>query len=71
MESTYSFGSWGPTSEEILKNRFPLHHSCRNGDIETLSTLLLKAQHSILEEDNFYGWTAAHWAAYFGKVFII
>ena len=70
MENSYSLGTFtlSPTSEHILKSRFPLHHSCRNGDIEKLSTILAQAQHSVLEEDNFYGWTPAHWAAYFGKV---
>ena len=68
MESLYSFGSWGPTSEEILKSRYPLHHTCRDGDIEKLSTLLVDAQMSVFEEDSFYGWTPAHWASYFGKV---
>ena len=67
MES-YSFGHWGPTSEEILKSQFPLHRACRDGDVEELSRLLIVAQNGIYEEDSFYGWTPAHWAAYFGKV---
>ena len=69
MES-YSFGHWGPTSEEILKSQFPLHRACRDGDVEELSRLLIVAQNGIYEEDSFYGWTPAHWAAYFGKVLL-
>ena len=61
-------GYWGATSEEILRNKFPLHKACRDGDVETLSMLLVEAQHGIYTEDTFYGWTPAHWAAYFGKV---
>ena len=62
------FGYWGSTSEEILQKNFPLHRACRDGDTEALSLLLIEAQHGIYIEDSFYGWTPAHWAAYFGKV---
>ena len=63
-------GFWGETSEEILRNNFPLHRACRDGDCESLSLLLVEAQHGIYTEDSFYGWTPAHWSAYFGKVYI-
>lgn len=59
---------WGPTSEEILLSKFPLHRACRDGDTEALSMLLVEAQHGIYVEDSFYAWTPAHWSAYFGKV---
>ncbi len=68
MSESYSFGYWGKTSEEILRSQFPLHRACRDGDIEEFSRLLTEAQNGIYEEDSFYGWTPAHWAAYFGKV---
>ncbi len=68
MAESYKFGYWGVTTEEILKSNFPLHRACRDGDVETLSLLLVEAQHGIYVEDSFYGWTPAHWAAYFGKV---
>lgn len=68
MANTSEFGFWGNTSEELLKSQFPLHHACRDGDAETLSALLRAGQHSLYEEDGFYGWTPAHWAAYFGTV---
>ena len=71
MEESYTFGNWGPTSEEILRSQFPLHRACRDGDTEGLSLLLRQAQHGIYEEDSFYGWTPAHWAAYFGKVGVV
>lgn len=59
---------WSKASEDILKCRYPLHKACREGDIEALSLLIVPGQHNILLEDEFYGWTPAHWAAYFGKV---
>ncbi|ELU04948.1 hypothetical protein CAPTEDRAFT_218756 [Capitella teleta] len=68
MAQTNGFGYWGDTSEEILRSRFPLHRACRDGDVDALSALLLEAQHEIYSEDIFYGWTPAHWAAYFGKL---
>ena len=68
MAESNNFGYWGVTSEEILKCQFPLHRACRDGDVERLSLLLIEAQHGIYVEDSFYGWTPAHWAAYFGKV---
>lgn len=68
MAESYSFGFWGSTSEEMLRSQFPLHRACRDGDFEELSRLLVEAQNGIYEEDSFYGWTPAHWAAYFGKV---
>lgn len=55
--------------EDIFKLKFPLHNVCRDGDSDALSLLLVhKGQHSIYEEDCFYGWTPAHWAAYNGNV---
>lgn len=63
-----TFGQWTRRSEEVLASRFPLHRMCRDGDIENLSLLLVSSQYSVLQEDEFYGWTPAHWAAYFGKV---
>lgn len=68
MAESYKFGHWGSTTEEILETHYPLHRACRDGDVEKLSLLLVEAQHGIYEEDSFYGWTPAHWAAYFGKV---
>ena len=61
---------WSKASEDILQTRYPLHKACREGDIENLALLLVSSaqQHSALVEDEFYGWTPAHWAAYFGKV---
>ena len=68
MAESFALGNWGVTSEDILKNQFPMHRACRDGDVETLAILLSEGQHSVYEEDSFYGWTPAHWAAYFGKV---
>lgn len=71
MGESYKFGYWGKTSEEILKNQFPLHRCCRDGDVDGLGALLHQANDGIYVEDSFYGWTPAHWAAYFGKVICI
>ena len=68
MGESYKFGYWGKTSEELLKNQYPLHRCCRDGDVEALSVLLHEGNHGIYVEDSFYGWTPAHWASYFGKV---
>ena len=65
---TGDFGHWNKTSEDVLKNKYPLHRASRDGDMETLSLLLVSGQQNPLLEDEFYGWTPAHWAAYFGKV---
>ncbi|ESO93905.1 hypothetical protein LOTGIDRAFT_74847, partial [Lottia gigantea] len=56
------------TNEKCLEKQYPLHKACRDGDQETLSSLLLLNQHDLYEEDGFYGWTPAHWAGYFGKL---
>ena len=71
MAESYRFGYWGATSEEILKNHFPVHRACRDGDLEALALLLVEHQQAVYTEDSFYGWTPAHWAAYFGKVCIL
>lgn len=71
MSETASFGSWGRTSEEILKTQYPIHRACRDGDVEKLMSLLSDSDtgdDNAELEDCFYGWTAAHWAAYFGKL---
>ncbi|XP_064636056.1 ankyrin repeat domain-containing protein 65-like isoform X2 [Lineus longissimus] len=68
MEEVSSFNHWGKSSEEILKEHFPLHRCCRDGDVEQLSLLIKESPHNIFTEDSFYGWTPAHWAAYFGKL---
>jgi len=68
MDDSYKLGCWGSANEEIMKSQYPLHRACRDGEVETLSLLLMEAQHGVYVEDSFYGWTPAHWAAYFGKV---
>ncbi|XP_070553243.1 ankyrin repeat domain-containing protein 10-like isoform X1 [Ptychodera flava] len=69
MESSYSFGYWGSESEAILRRSYPVHRACRDGDTQTLALLIANGQHSgMYVEDQFYGWTPAHWAAYFGKL---
>lgn len=71
---------WTTAKEDILRNDYPLHYACREGDVDCLRRLLdeytttasmnLALSNSImLKEDCFYGWTPAHWAAYFGKVY--
>lgn len=62
------FGQWTRASEDVLRSRYPIHRCCRDGDIENLSLLIVTGQQSLLVEDEFYGWTPAHWAAYFGQV---
>ncbi|XP_029643659.1 ankyrin repeat, PH and SEC7 domain containing protein secG isoform X1 [Octopus sinensis] len=72
---------WTSEKEDILRNDYPLHYACREGDVDRLRRLLdeytatmtapinLALSNSImLKEDCFYGWTPAHWAAYFGKL---
>lgn len=64
----HEFGQWNRNSEDLLKTRYPLHRACRDGDIESLSLFLVSGQSNLLQEDEFYGWTPAHWSAYFGQV---
>ncbi|XP_066286663.1 ankyrin repeat domain-containing protein 10-like isoform X2 [Branchiostoma lanceolatum] len=59
---------WGNSSEQILVEHFPMHRACRDGNVCSLSSLLEAGVFSPYEEDQFYGWTPAHWAAYFGKL---
>ena len=68
MSNFVIFNEWGTTSEEVLTRQFPLHKASRDGNAEELTNLLQTKQNSVFEEDSFYGWTPAHWAAYFGKV---
>ena len=53
-----------------MANSFPAHRACRDGDIDYLVSLLSAGNVDFYEEDDFYGWTPLHWAAYFGKVII-
>lgn len=55
-------------SEQILRNHYPLHLACRNGDVENVKALLLSGQYDIYEEDGLRGWTPTHWAASAGHV---
>jgi len=62
-------GFWGVESEEVISRQFPLHKACRDGDVTSLARLVACATPDVLvTEDQFYGWTPIHWAAYFGKV---
>ena len=67
-------GSWTDENENRLSQKYPLHKACRDGNVGQLNTLLSQLQQNIqnseilnTEEDS-YGWTAAHFAAYFGQV---
>lgn len=72
MESVMNNGEWTAEKEEKLLTTYPLHYACRDGDVNSLRQLLdERSDHlssSITSEDCYYGWTPAHWAAYFGKV---
>lgn len=63
--------NWSNSCEGILAQNFPLHRSCRDGDIDQLNSLLSTGEVDLYEEDDFYGWTPIHWAAYFGKVCLL
>lgn len=62
------YDNWNRESEDILRNRYPVHRACRDGDIDVLSLLIVSGQQNLVQEDQFYGWSPAHWAAYFGQV---
>ena len=68
MEEVRIGNAWSSSSEGVLNTCFPLHRACRDGDIQLLSSLLTSGKHDLYQEDDFYGWTPIHWAAYFGKV---
>ena len=61
-------GEWTLSSEDIFCKQYPLHHACREGDLEKLTSLLSAGAINFYEEDGLYGWTPVHWAAHFGKV---
>lgn len=75
MENVLNDGEWTAEKEERLLRDYPLHSACRDGDVSSLRLLLddhrpqeSSTTASISTEDCFYGWTPAHWAAYFGKL---
>lgn len=53
----------------------PMHRACKDGDLQSLIYLVTQGDriavfHNINEQDRYLLWTPAHWASYFGKVFI-
>uniref|UniRef100_A0A6A7G3M5 Ankyrin repeat domain-containing protein 10-like isoform X3 n=2 Tax=Hirondellea gigas TaxID=1518452 RepID=A0A6A7G3M5_9CRUS len=70
--STTAAGEWTAEHENLLGSRFPLHLACRDGNTVWLRHILQQIHvteaHMIIDEDDFYKWTAAHYAAYFGRV---
>ena len=64
----WNVGFWGKMNEEMLESRYPVHRACRDGDRSALSSMIAHGKHDLYSEDQFYGWTPAHWAAYYGKV---
>lgn len=66
MDPSSDWFNGHPTHLETL---FPVHYAASKGDISTLSSLLKRAEPADLNgEDDFFGWTPTHWAAYFGQV---
>lgn len=70
MDQTEMMSNWNSASEDFLVKNFPVHRACRDGDVEQLTALMSVGNVNLYEEDDFYGWTPIHWAAYFGKVMI-
>ncbi|XP_022098933.1 ankyrin repeat domain-containing protein 10-like isoform X6 [Acanthaster planci] len=68
MEKSPALGFWDKSSEDQLRGRFPVHRACRDGDTAALSVLLAHGEYDLYTEDHFYGWTPAHWSAYYGKL---
>jgi len=68
MACMENVGGWSSVSEDMLTRSFPIHRACRDGDIDQLTALLSAGEVDLYIEDDFYGWTPIHWAAYFGKV---
>ena len=74
---------WNDSKENIFLRNFPLHQTCRDGDVTKLEVLIKHVYDgspyrtqfgsamslNLSSEDPFYGWMPAHWAAYFGKVY--
>ena len=73
-EFQHDMNNWTDVEEKNLAHRFPLHRACRDGNTENLKSLLEELRNNIqqsnllVSEDDCYHWTAAHFAAYFGKV---
>ncbi|XP_021359062.1 ankyrin repeat domain-containing protein 10-like isoform X2 [Mizuhopecten yessoensis] len=68
MDEDREYDDMSFSTDELLKTQFPLHHACRDGDLETVSNLLSSGDFNLYEEDGLYGWTPVHWAAHFGKL---
>lgn len=70
MDQSHGLGRWTMSTEDLFQSSFPMHRACRDGDMDSLASLL-KVKNGYLdfyEEDDFYGWTPVHWASYFGKL---
>ena len=68
MDQCEMMSNWNSVTEDFLMQNFPIHRACRDGDVALLSSLLSAGDVNLYQEDDFYGWTPIHWAAYFGKV---
>ena len=70
MSNSNNSSSWSLMSERVLCDKYPLHKSCRDGEVNLLSNLLQDpgSKEHLTLEDTYYGWTPTHWAAYFGRV---
>lgn len=55
-------------TEQILRNHYPLHRACRDGDEEKVQALLQLGGCDVYEEDGLRGWTPMHWAASVGSL---
>lgn len=77
-----NLNEWNDSKENIFLRNFPLHQTCRDGDVTKLAVLINHISNetpyrtqfgsvmslNLSSEDPFYGWMPAHWAAYFGKL---
>ncbi|XP_041356851.1 ankyrin repeat domain-containing protein 10-like isoform X2 [Gigantopelta aegis] len=68
MDNSSNGQWWKKQSEDILRKQYPLHCAVRDGNVEEMLSLLKTGEHDLYQEDDFYGWTPTHWAAYFGKL---
>ena len=74
LDSVVNFPSLTNNTLDNELESFPLHTSCRDGNVEELKHLLGRIQLNvsmaqlIMFEDDHFRWTPAHFSAYFGKV---
>ncbi|KAF8789622.1 ankyrin repeat domain-containing protein 10-like [Argiope bruennichi] len=58
----------GAIDEAVFCNNYPVHKNCRDGNVQSVSSILSSQPMLAVSEDSFRNWTPIHWAAYSGHL---